>query len=195
MGSAAAPSTDLADLLVELVDAGHAAARHRLVRARDQAAESGHLVQGMSPASPPSWVQFGLAMMPCGVGDRLGLTSDTTSGRPGPIRHAEELSITMAPAPARLRCKLPRRGGTSGEQCDVEARDVGGGGVLDRDLGSPHGSVVPADRADAKYRISSRGTSARRGFAASPIDLTCCAHNSDALVNNARDRCRRIRGG
>ena len=46
-------------------------------------------------------VQFGLAMMPFGGRTASsGLTSETTSGTPGSIRQAEELSITIAPAAA-----------------------------------------------------------------------------------------------
>jgi hypothetical protein len=48
-------------------------------------------------------VQFGLAMMPfAGRIASSGLTSETTSGTPGSIRHADELSITIAPAAATL---------------------------------------------------------------------------------------------
>jgi hypothetical protein len=46
-------------------------------------------------------VQLGLAMMPLGRSARAcGLTSDTTSGTSGCMRHADELSITVAPAAA-----------------------------------------------------------------------------------------------
>ena len=48
-------------------------------------------------------VQLGLAMMPLGRSAiASGLTSATTSGTSGSMRHAEELSITTAPAAATL---------------------------------------------------------------------------------------------
>ncbi len=44
-------------------------------------------------------VQFGLATIPLGMrSSSWALTSGTTSGQSGSIRHALELSITMAPA-------------------------------------------------------------------------------------------------
>ena len=44
-------------------------------------------------------VQLGLAMMPLGrCAKAWAFTSGTTSGTSGSIRHAEELSITTAPA-------------------------------------------------------------------------------------------------
>ena len=48
-------------------------------------------------------VQLGLAMMPLGRSAvSSGLTSETTSGTSGSLRHAEELSTTTAPAAANL---------------------------------------------------------------------------------------------
>ena len=48
-------------------------------------------------------VQLGFAMMPLGrLSTSSGLTSDTTSGTSGSLRHAEELSTTTAPAAANL---------------------------------------------------------------------------------------------
>ncbi len=50
---------------------------------------------------PTIVVQLGLATMPFGVESRAAaLTSGTTSGTSGSMRHAEELSTTMAPASA-----------------------------------------------------------------------------------------------
>jgi hypothetical protein len=44
------------------------------------------------------------------------------------------------------------------DEGDVEAGEVGGRGVLDDDLAAVfHGSFLPADFAEAKYRISSTG--------------------------------------
>ncbi len=48
-------------------------------------------------------VQFGLATMPLGIdASAAALTSGTTRGTSGSMRHADELSMTMAPAAANL---------------------------------------------------------------------------------------------
>ena len=61
------------------------------------ASESRHLSGGMATMV----VQLGLDTMPFGIeSSAWGLTSDTTSGTSGSPRHAEELSITTAPAAA-----------------------------------------------------------------------------------------------
>ena len=53
-------------------------------------------------------VQLGLATMPFSMWSRApGLTSATTRGTAGSIRHAEELSITTAPA-AAIRGEIRR---------------------------------------------------------------------------------------
>ena len=47
-------------------------------------------------------VQFGLAMMPLtAFATSPGFTSDTMSGTSGSMRHADELSTTVAPAAAK----------------------------------------------------------------------------------------------
>ena len=96
-------------------------------------------------------VQFGLAMMPLRASRTAsGLTSDTTSGTSGSIRHAEELSMTIAPAAAN-------RGA-----CAFDVAPPAENSAMSSPLGSAvaasstttsvplQGSVVPADRADAK---------------------------------------------
>ena len=56
---------------------------------------------GLTTGMPTMVVQFGLATMPFGIRSRAwGLTSDTTSGTSGSMRHADELSMTVAPAAA-----------------------------------------------------------------------------------------------
>ena len=105
-------------------------------------------------------VQLGLATMPLGIGSRgaWALTSGTTSGTSGSMRQAEELSIDDgagggergAPAPA-TRPRRPRRGrcrGRSGRPWPASSTTIS----------VPfHGSVRPADRAEAKKRSSSTG--------------------------------------
>jgi hypothetical protein len=80
-------------------------------------------------------VQLGLATMPFGIwASACALTSVTTSGTSESIRHADELSITIAPA-ARdgrregQRCRLARA-----EERDVEAGEVGRGSVFHHNL-------------------------------------------------------------
>ena len=118
----------LRDLLVELGDAGQAGAGHGLVGADDEARRARpRRAAASSTGMAAMVVQFGLATMPLGRRSRAcGLTSDTTSGTSGSIRHAEELSMTTAPA-AATRGASARRGGAAGrEQRDVEAGVVGG---------------------------------------------------------------------
>ena len=99
--SSAAPSAHLRHLLASSADAGQAGARHRLVGADDHAAAR--------PRVERLQHRHGHHGRAVGVGhDALGdarraraaLTSGTTSGTSGSIRHAEELSMTIAPAAA-----------------------------------------------------------------------------------------------
>ena len=117
-------------------------------------------------------VQFGLAMMPLRASRTApGLTSLTTSGTSGSIRQAEELSMTIAPAAAnRGACSLdveppaensamsmPDRSAVSASSTTIWRTEPSAAG---------HGNVEPADRDEAKNRISSTGkwrsTSSRR---------------------------------
>ena len=96
-------------------------------------------------------VQLGLAMMPCPAAmtaaASCGLTSETTSGI---VRVLAEGAGVVDHDHARvgeLLRERPRGRRTRGEQRDVEAARVGGGGVLDGDLAGPaYGSTVPAER-------------------------------------------------
>ncbi len=95
-------------------------------------------------------VQFGLAMMPLGrVRASSGLTSLTTRGTSGSIRHAEELSTTTAPcsaatgphcfevAPPALNSATSTSANTSGESSwTITSR-------------SRHGRSFPAERGEA----------------------------------------------
>src|SRR4051794_34720807 len=66
--------------------------------------------------------QFGLATIPFGMqASSWALTSGTTSGTSGSIRHADELSTTMAPALAAI--------GLNSRLTDA--------GVLDRTISTP----------------------------------------------------------
>ena len=103
-------------------------------------------------------VQLGLATIPFGMSSRSSaFTSDTTSGTSGSLRQALELSTTIAPAAATrgahsldVEPPLENRATSSPEKPAVA--------VSSTVMSSPfHGSVVPADRALAKYRISSTG--------------------------------------
>src|SRR6185312_14836988 len=74
-------------------------------------------------------VQFGFAMIPLRASAiACGLTSLTTSGTSGSIRHALELSITVTPAAANR--------GACREQCDVQAGRVGGFDVFNQNRGA-----------------------------------------------------------
>ena len=96
-------------------------------------------------------VQLGLAMMPLRASATAsGLTSDTTSGTSGSMRHADELSMTVTPAAAK-------RGASSRDEvapAEKRAMSSPAGSAMAASstviCSSPHGSVVPAERAEAK---------------------------------------------
>ena len=103
-------------------------------------------------------VQFGLAMMPISARSTSpGLTSDTTSGTRSSSRHAEELSITVAPAWATFSAHalevLP----------PAEKRATSSPAKLAFSMSSTTTSrslnftVEPAERCDANARSSSTG--------------------------------------
>ncbi len=103
-------------------------------------------------------VQLGLAMMPFGaLWISSGLTSLTTSGTSGSIRHAEELSMTMTPAAAKRGASS--RDDAAPDENRAMSSPVGSASEASSTVMSRpfHGNVVPAERADAKYRISSTG--------------------------------------
>ena len=97
-------------------------------------------------------VQFGLAMIPLrALAISPPLTSLTTSGTSGSIRHADELSITIDAGGGELRRQLSRRRGAGREQGDVEAGRIGQLAASSTVISLPfHGRVVPAERAEAK---------------------------------------------
>ena len=142
--SAAAPSTTLRTCSSNSATPARPGARHRLVGADDEPLQAGrHDAAASAPASRPWSCSSGWRR--CPSGDRssvCGLTSATTSGTSGSIRHADELSITITPAAANRGRERPRAGRSGREQRDVEPGRVGGGGVFDRDL-----VAVPRQRA------------------------------------------------
>ena len=96
-------------------------------------------------------VQLGLAMMPLRASAIVpGFTSDTTSGTSGSIRHAEELSMTVTPAATNFGASS--REEVAPAENNATSRPRGSASAASSTVisSSPHGSVVPADRADAK---------------------------------------------
>ncbi len=96
-------------------------------------------------------VQFGLAMMPFGgFCASSPLTSATTSGTSGSIRNAEELSITITPAAANFGASS--RDDVAPAEKRAMSRPAGSAVAASSTTTSApfHGSVVPAERADAK---------------------------------------------
>lgn len=129
---------DLRRLAVQLGDTGHTGAGDRLVGGDGEGLQARFVVQGRSTGMAAIVVQFGLAMMPLGrLSAASGLTSETTSGTSGSMRQAEELSITTAPWEATFSASAREVAPAGGEDDDLQARVVGGGGVLDRDRGAP----------------------------------------------------------
>ena len=94
------------------------------------------LCSGISTGIAAIVVQFGLAMMPLRASAiDSGLTSDTTSGTSGSMRHADELSMTTAPAAANFGASSLDEVAPAENERDVEARHVGRCGILDGDVG------------------------------------------------------------
>ena len=96
-------------------------------------------------------VQFGLATIPFGIESRApGFTSATTSGTSGSMRNAEELSTTTAPAAATFgaMARLVVAPAENSAMSSPEKSAVAASSTAI--CSSPHGSVVPALRAEAK---------------------------------------------
>src|SRR3954452_16498156 len=95
--------------------------------------------------------QFGLATMPLGMYDSAwALTSGTTSGTSGSIRHADELSTTMAPAFAAigLNSRLIAAG-VLDSTMSTPANASGGRGSTGKDV-PRNVTVLPALRSAAR---------------------------------------------
>ena len=103
-------------------------------------------------------VQLGFAMMPLGrLSTSSGLTSETTSGTSGSLRHAEELSTTTAPAAANLGA-YSREAVAPAEKIAMSIPEKSAVATSSTMTSVPfHGRVDPAERADAKKRIVSTG--------------------------------------
>ncbi len=105
---------------------------------------------GLSATTICIVVQFGLATIPWFCAIASGLTSETTSGTSGSMRHCEELSITIAPA-------LAKRGAHSFEVAEpAENRATSKPAIASslsacttRPAPAPS-SVRPAERSEAK---------------------------------------------
>src|SRR5271154_3290331 len=100
-------------------------------------------------------VQFGLATIPLGMrANASALASGTTRGTSGSMRQADELSITMAPAAARRGARVREtEAGAEDSARSIPERSAVNASSTVISL-SPQGSVVPADRLEARYRIS-----------------------------------------
>ena len=134
-------------------------------------------------------VQLGLAMMPFGGRERVV----------GVDLRDDQRDLRVHP-PGRGVVHHDRAGGGDlgrggqggglavGEQGEVQAGEVGGVGVLDGDLGCPATSRVrPADRAEAKNRISVTGKATlRQQGAHHPADLTGGSENSYTHAAHSR---------
>ncbi len=113
---------------------------------------------GLSTGIAAMVVQFGLAMMPLRASrTAAGLTSLTTRGTSGSIRHAEELSMTVTPAAAKAGARI-RDVPPPAENRAMSSPLGSASSASSTVMSAPsHGSVVPAERAEEKKRISSTG--------------------------------------
>src|SRR3712207_3680977 len=113
---------------------------------------------GLSTGIAAIVVQFGLAMMPLRTSARAcGLTSATTRGTSGSRRQAELLSTTVTPASAN-RGACTREVEAPAEKIAMSS-PVGSAVAASSTVisPSPHGSELPAERAEAKKRSSLTG--------------------------------------
>ena len=116
---------------------------------------------GLSTGIAAIVVQFGLAMMPFGSSRAAsGLTSETISGTSSSLRHAEELSTTVAPAAANTGAHSrevdppAENRAMSTSLTDSSVTWVRSSTVMSSPLNS---STVPAERGEAKKRTLSAG--------------------------------------
>src|ERR1700679_1420583 len=103
-------------------------------------------------------VQLGLATMPLGMErSSAALASGTTRGTSGSMRQAEELSITVAPA-ATSRGASSRETEAGAEQRARSIPERSSVSASSTAISpSAQGSMEPADRAEARYRMDSTG--------------------------------------
>ena len=106
---------------------------------------------GLSTGIAAIVVQLGLAMIPLRASSiASGLTSDTISGTSGSMRNADELSMTVTPAAAN-RGASSRDDVAPAENRAMSRPDGSATAASSTVISpSPHGRVVPADRAEAK---------------------------------------------
>jgi len=103
-------------------------------------------------------VQLGFAMIPLRAARAAdAFTSATTSGTSGSIRHADELSITVTAAAAN-RGACTRDIEAPAENSAISNPAGSADAASSTTMSAPsQGNVEPADREEAKYRISSTG--------------------------------------
>ena len=157
---------------------------------------------GLSTGIAAIVVQFGLAMMPLRASaSASGLTSLTTSGTSGSIRQAEELSMTIGAGGGELRARAPATCAPPAENSAMSMPDgsaVAASSTVDLAC-RRHGSVVPADRAEAKKRIAlEREVALGEQAAHDGTDLTGGADDGDdglaLIVNSSCLLLARLRG-
>ena len=128
-------------------------------------------------------VQFGLATMPLPMwSSASGLTSDTTSGTSGSMRHADELSTTRAPAAAKRgdhsrEVAPPALNSATSKPWIVSS--VSGWTTM-----SP--ICLPAERAEAKGTTSSAGKPRRSSSASRSVPTAPVAPTTATLMRTPR---------
>ena len=103
-------------------------------------------------------VQFGFPTIPFGIeASAEAFASGTTKGTSGSIRHAEELSMTIAPAAATFGASS--REAAAPQENKARSKPPKSASATSSTVISPsfHGSIRPADRTDAKKRTLSHG--------------------------------------
>ena len=165
VGELGRASADVLHLVRQLGDALEPRTRHRLIGADDDPPQAGGVAQRRERGHPHHRRAVGVGDDPLAdvPSSACGLTSLTTSGTSGSMRHAEELSTTTAPAATTRGAS--RRDAVAPAENNARSRPstVGGGRVLDLDLGAA--PRTGADRPNATTRTDGAvrpGTRARR---------------------------------
>ena len=115
---------------------------------------------GFSTGIAAMVVQFGLAMIPLRISEiACGFTSLTTRGTSGSMRQADELSMTTAPAAAYFGA-MAFDVAPPAENSAMSTPEMSASAASSTTMSVPrHGSVLPAERDEARKRTRSIGKS------------------------------------
>src|SRR5829696_1079987 len=103
--------------------------------------------------------QFGLAMMPGWPSRSSGLTCETTNGMVGSIRHADELSMTVAPCATAAGASCTEMSAPAEKRAMSTPANASGPASAISSVRPSIETVRPAERPEARRRSSPTGNS------------------------------------